>query len=168
MRPAVLDAVMQRVFGRDDDPMPQVESRAREAYPGRGLIVWEGNAQTFAFSYVGGDAEALLGHAADLWTRQADFWTATVVHPEDRDDAVAFCALATGKGVDHVFEYRALAADGAIHWLEDYVRVVRGSRGIPVRLRGIMLDVTEAKRRASKDGARPSLFQPSMTELERI
>lgn len=168
MKPAVLDPVMQRVFGKDDDPMPAVEARARAAYPDRRIIVWEGDAQTFAFGYVGGDAEALLGHAPSAWTRQADFWTTKIVHPEDRDDAVAFCALATGKATDHVFEYRAISTTGGVHWLEDYVRVVCGARGIPVRLRGLMLDVTEDKRRAARHEAPPRLFLPTREELQQL
>lgn len=161
----VLDDSLQRVFGTGDDPMHEVERRARERFPDAAMIVWEGDAETFAFTHVGGDAEALLGHAPDAWTRSGTFWVDHVVHPDDRRDAVAYCALATGKRSDHVFEYRARRSDGELVWLLDYVNVVLGDRGVPSRLRGVMIDITHDKRAAGGVDARPTLQQPSVDEL---
>ena len=120
-------------------------------------IVWEGDAQTFQFSYVSKAAERILGYPCEKWL-EPGFWADVVVHPEDRDDAIAYCALATGNGRDHTFEYRARAADGRIVWLRDIVRVVRGDKGMPVRLRGVMVDITheldpDAPKRADAEPA---------------
>ena len=68
------------------------------------------------------------------------------MHPDDRDDAIAYCALCTGKGEDHDFDYRAIASDGRTLLLHDVVKVVKGDKGIAARLRGIMLDVTSRGR----------------------
>jgi PAS domain S-box-containing protein len=125
------------------DTMPLLEQRAEELLGDR-AIVWEGDAATFQFSYIGRAAEVLLGYPASRWTTEPAFWAETVVHPEDRDDAVAYCALATGQARDHDFVYRAIAADGRVVWLHDMVKVLRGLRGVPERLRGIMIDVTES------------------------
>lgn len=160
MTRTVLDPTLLEVFGADDSPMPEVERRARAAYGDRRIIVWEGDAQTFAFGYVGGDAEELLGHPAASWLQSADFWVRQVVHPDDSDDAVAFCALATAKCKDHTFRYRARTTSGEIVWLEDYVRVVLGSRGIPTRLRGVMVELNERERSHE--------FRPSPSELHAI
>ena len=81
---------------------------------------------------------------------KSGFWADTVLHPDDRRDAIAFCALATGQCRDHEFEYRARAADGSIRWLYDVVKVVRGPRGLPSRLRGLMVDVTRRKELAGE------------------
>jgi len=167
MKPIVLEPPMLAVFGSPHDPMHVVEARARAEFGDRAIIVWEGDPQTFVFEYVGGDAERLLGHPASHWLKP-DFWVASVVHPDDRDDAVAFCALATGKGMDHVFEYRAITTGGEVRWLEDYVRVIKGDRGVPIRLRGLMLDVTERKQQSDTAGERPTLFVPSVATLERL
>ena len=133
------------VFGHPDDPMSLVEQRARELIAESSAIVWEGDAQTFQFGFVGKAAEELLGYPSSRWTREPSFWADVVVHPQDRDDAVAYCALCTGKGQDHDFEYRAVAADGRTVWLHDIVRVIKGSKGIATRLRGIMLDITDRR-----------------------
>lgn len=135
---AALEQTAREIFGTDADPMERVEARARERLPHADVIVWEGDAATFQFSYVVRDAERVLGHPVERWL-EPGFWAERVVHPEDRDGAVAFCAVATGQGRDHDFRYRALAADGGTVWLHDRVTVLRGPRGIPQRLRGIMI-----------------------------
>lgn len=132
----------KRAFGDAKETIHVVAHRAQSMFD-RPVIVWEGDAQTFAFSYVSSAAEEILGHPAQRWTAEATFWADIVVHPEDRDDAVAYCALATGKCLDHAFVYRANTAEGRVRWLADYVQVVRGRKGVAERLRGIMLDVTE-------------------------
>lgn len=134
--------IAKQAFGDSRESIEAVARRARDMFD-RPVIVWEGDAQTFEFSFVSTSAEEILGHPAKRWTTEATFWADTVVHPEDRDDAVAYCALATGKCVDHAFVYRAKTADGSVRWLADYVQVVRGPRNVAERLRGIMIDVTD-------------------------
>lgn len=129
------------VFGEDNDPIEAVEARALKHLAELSPIVWEGDAQTFHFSFVGGAAETVLGYPAQRWIDEAPFWAETVVHPEDRTDAISYCALATGKCADHDFQYRGIAADGRVMHLHDIVKVIVGSRGIPVRLRGIMFEL---------------------------
>jgi len=137
-----LGPVVQEIFGSGADPMDDVERRARRALADRRPIVWEGDATTFQFSYVSPAAEDVLGYPRRRWTGEPTFWGDIVVHPEDRDDAIAYCALATGKCQDHDFVYRAVAADGRVVWLHDIVKVIPGAKGIPERLRGIMIDIT--------------------------
>lgn len=144
--------IAKRAFGDSRETIEVVALRAQAIFD-RPAIVWEGDAQTFAFSYVSKSAEAILGHPAERWTKEASFWADAVVHPEDRDDAVAYCALATGKCLDHAFVYRAKTSDGRVLWLADYVQVVRGPRGVAERLRGIMIDVSDEIR--AEEAARP-------------
>lgn len=161
----VLDVQMREVFGDDDDSIEEVETRARQVYPYRKLIVWEGNPETFAFTYVGGDAEALLGHPSRHWVTNPTFWADHIIHPDDRDDAVAYCALATCRVADHVFEYRAITTGQDIRWLRDYVRVVVGPRRIPILLRGLMFDVTEEKMLAKAMERQSALRLPAPEDL---
>lgn len=130
-----------RIFGADDDPIALVEHRARQLLSDLRPIVWEGDAQTFQFSFVGGAAEEVLGHSSSSWTREPAFWADVVVHPDDRNDAIAYCAMATGKGADHDFQYRARCADGRTVLLHDIVKVIKGPRGVAERLRGIMVEL---------------------------
>jgi PAS domain-containing protein len=106
--------------------------------------VWEGDPQTFIFTYVSAAAEQVLGYPAARW-KEPGFWAQTVVHPADASDAVAYCALATGQGRDHDFQYRARAADGRAVLLHDVVHVIKGPRGVASRLRGIMVPLAEGE-----------------------
>jgi PAS domain S-box-containing protein len=109
-----------------------------------GGIVWECDARTFEFSFVTEEAERLLGYPRAQWL-EAGFWAAHL-HPDDRDSAVQFCVDATRRQRDHDFEYRMIAADGRVVWLRDIVTVVTRN-GEADRLRGVMVDITEQRRR---------------------
>jgi len=163
--PSALEAELLSVFGADEDPIAEVEARARLFFPHTPLIVWEGDPTTFAFTYVGGDAEAMLGFSTRDWIDGPTFWADHVIHPDDRADAIAYCALATGRKADHVFEYRAITKGQDIVWLRDYVRVVLGPRNVPVRLRGLMFDVSEEKWAARASAKAALLRRPTATEL---
>jgi two-component system cell cycle sensor histidine kinase/response regulator CckA len=109
-----------------------------------GGIVWEADPRTFQFSFVSAQAERILGFPARQWLDEPDFWRRHT-HPDDVGWCSAFCLDATMKGRDHQFEYRMIAADGRVVWLQDIVTVQLVADG-SVRLWGIMIDVTERKR----------------------
>jgi PAS domain S-box-containing protein len=109
-----------------------------------GGIVWEADAATFRFTFVSPQAERILGYPAEQWLSEPDFWRAHT-HPDDVGWCSTLCRDATARGCDHSFEYRMLAADGRVVWLHDVV-TVKAEPGGQVRLRGIMLDVTERRR----------------------
>jgi PAS domain S-box-containing protein len=120
-------------------------------------IVWEADANTFAFSFVSKEAERILGYPVEQWLQQPTFWK-DHLHPEDRDWAVQFCLKATAEKQSHDFEYRMIAADGSVVWLRDLVTVVLEG-GHPTRLRGVMVDMTERKRAESLLAAEKRLLE---------
>ena len=106
-------------------------------------IVWEADARTLQFRFVSKAAERLLGHPVARWI-EPDFWRAHI-HPDDRESTERFCRERLQGGENHRFEYRMIADDGRVVWLQDTVTIVRdGAEG--QLLRGIMLDVTERRR----------------------
>lgn len=139
--PAELSDDLAALLGDLDVPMSEVEARIQQVF-GPGAIVWEGDAATFQYGYVSESAVAALGYPTERWLREQAFWADVVVHEYDREDAVSYCALATARKQHHVFDYRALSAAGELVWFRDYVKVLLGPRGLPVRLRGFMLDVS--------------------------
>ena len=106
-------------------------------------IVWEADAATFAFTFVSPQAERLLGYPARQWLEEADFWRRHT-HPDDVGWTAEFCLRATAEKRNHEFEYRMVAADGRVVWLRDLVSVVVEDDNV-VKLRGIMLDVTDRR-----------------------
>ncbi|WNG49764.1 PAS domain-containing protein [Archangium minus] len=105
-------------------------------------IVWEADVG-FRFTFVSKQAERLLGHPPQQWLQEPDFWR-NHVHPEDREWAQAYCMKATRERRPYEFEYRMLATDGRSVWLRALVTVL-AEKGRPLRLRGIMVDVTEQR-----------------------
>ncbi|MEK7225989.1 MAG: PAS domain S-box protein, partial [Bacteroidota bacterium] len=64
--------------------------------------------------------------------------------PDDRNWVVNYCVECTKKMEPHEFEYRMIAADGRVVWLRDIVSVILENNE-PVRLRGLMVDITKQK-----------------------
>ncbi len=106
-------------------------------------IVWEADAQTFKMNFVSFQAQRILGYPASDWTSSVTFWQ-DHLHPADRDTAIKYCASCVQRGETHDFEYRMIAADGREVWVHDFVSVVM-ENGIPVTLRGVIVDVTDRK-----------------------
>ena len=109
---------------------------------GLGGIVWEGDPETFQFSFVSAQAERILGYPVSAWY-EPGFWRRHT-HPDDIERCARLCLDASREGRDHRFTYRMIAADGRVVWLEDIVSVRRAPDGCP-RLIGISLDITREK-----------------------
>jgi diguanylate cyclase (GGDEF)-like protein/PAS domain S-box-containing protein len=102
-------------------------------------IPWEMTGPPLRFSYVGPQAEAILGHPVEHWQRPG-FWSAHL-HPDDRDQAVATRELAATGGANREMEYRMIAADGRTVWLRDLMSPIPGRTGV----RGLMVDASRQK-----------------------
>ncbi|MDP3597958.1 MAG: PAS domain S-box protein, partial [Nitrospirota bacterium] len=84
-----------------------------------------------------------LGYPVQQWLDEPDFWQ-THLHPDDRDWVTEYCLASVRDTRKFSFEYRMIAADGRIVWLQDIVTVEIDEQG-PAILRGIMSDITERK-----------------------
>jgi PAS domain S-box-containing protein len=109
-------------------------------------VMWEADPVTFQFTYVSRGAERFLGYTLEHWLTRPAFWV-DVLHPDDRERAVNECQIAVQEGRDHDFEYRVVAADGRVLWVRDLVRVISNASGQAIGLHGVMLDITERKRK---------------------
>ena len=74
------------------------------------------------------------------------------VPPEDVEELLRTLNPLLSTVGDYIFEYRVLWPDGVIHTLETRGRVVPGPDGGPLRLMGVIADITE--RRAAEEAAR--------------
>ena len=111
-------------------------------------IVWEAELPSFRFTFISEQAERILGYPLRAWLDEPDFWK-DHIHPDDRDQAIAYCQQQTSEMRPHQFDYRMLAADGTTVWMRDYVSVIVDN-GRPVKLQGVMVDVTEPKQQHRK------------------
>lgn len=127
---------------RVEEALKTSEQRFRDMVNTTDGIVWEADATTFTFTFIGKQAERLLGYPVEDWLKPG-FWVEHL-HPDDKNWAPEYCAACTGRLEPHDFEYRAIAKDGRVVWLRDIVTVVP-ENGRPRWLRGIMVDVTKNK-----------------------
>lgn len=106
------------------------------------VVPWEASAKTWQFIYVGPQAVKLLGYPVAAWY-QKDFWVKHL-HPDDRKYAVDFRLTSSRARKAFEFEYRMIASDQSVVWLHDIVSVDL-AKGVPEKLRGYMIDITERK-----------------------
>jgi PAS domain S-box-containing protein len=118
--------------------------RALDLLRGIDAIVWEMDAVTCRYTFVGGRAVEVLGYPVRDWLAADDF-NRVMVHPDDYGRVVEEARRATAESRHHRIEYRAVTADGRTIWLRDWIRVLRGADGRPRTLRGVTVDVTERK-----------------------
>ena len=86
----------------------------------------------------------ILGIEADHGTYE-DFLDA--VHPEDRGRVRAAFQRTVRDYVPYEVTLRYIRPDGAIRWLVSRALLDRDAMGVPIRLLGVSIDVTEAKER---------------------
>ncbi|WP_447844726.1 EAL domain-containing protein [Pseudomonas aeruginosa] len=139
---------MNRRLRREVSRRRQLERELRDSEQHyRGLveslnaIAWEMRLEENRFTYVSPHAERLLGYPLGEWL-QPGFWQRTL-HPMDAEYAIHYCMSESQAGRDHSFDYRMLAADGRVVWIRDLVTPI--TQGRDLLLRGLMIDITEAK-----------------------
>ena len=118
------------------------EERFRRLVETANVVPWEASSRTTRLTYVGPQAEALLGYPIVEWYEEG-FWI-NRVHPDDREHALTQLALAAGGGEQGEFEYRMVRKDGGVVWVRDIV-VADVSDDEPV-LRGFRFDITDRRR----------------------
>ncbi|MGE9312987.1 PAS domain-containing protein [Niabella sp. CJ426] len=106
-------------------------------------IVWEADAETFQFTFIGNQVESILGYTAEEWLSDPDFWS-NHIYPDDKAQALTYCIAQTQLKQNHTFDYRMVKSDGSIVWIRDLVSVIV-QQGKPTLIRGIMVDITEDK-----------------------
>ena len=111
-------------------------------------IIWEADPETFEFSFVSQQSINIIGYTRSEWIGSPTFWM-DHLHPDDRDRILDYCTTQTQKGKSHQFEYRMIARDGRVVWLQDFVSV-EVKDGRPIKLRGVMIDITDRKRAESE------------------
>ena len=104
-------------------PSPDAARGFRRLLESTQIVQWEADAKTRDFTYVGSQAERLLGYPLNLWY-EPDFWK-THLHEDDRQRVLLFREEALLEQEAYELEYRMIAADGHSVWAHDVVAVER-------------------------------------------
>ncbi|MBE9230056.1 PAS domain-containing protein, partial [Phormidium sp. LEGE 05292] len=76
------------------------------------------------------------------------------VHPEDIERVEQAVAIALATHTDFETEYRVIYPDGSIHWLVGRGRGIYNKAGQPVRMLGVILDISEQRNAALRERKR--------------
>ncbi len=111
-------------------------------------VVWEawgqpdekGQRINFVSDYV----EPMLGYSVKEWLATPNFWLA-IVHQDDRERAAGEASAIFAGKKQGTSEFRWVAKDGRVLWVESQSIVVLDDAGDPVGMRGVSIDVTKRK-----------------------
>jgi diguanylate cyclase (GGDEF)-like protein/PAS domain S-box-containing protein len=141
---ASLGSSLQRALEEDTKRLSDDGYRSMvEAGPAVSYIdAADGSASTV---YISPQVESMLGYTPQEWIADPDLWS-KVLHPDDRDRALAENRRHNETGEPFRMEYRMFHRDGSLVWIHDEAVMVRGERGAPGFSHGVLMDVSERKR----------------------
>lgn len=118
------------------------EAQYRELIESTDSISWEYDIVHDKWIYVAPQVTKILGWLPEEWI-SLEFWKNNI-HPDESESATNYCLECAAKGMPHTLEYRFKRKDGSYIWIRDVVSVELQEKK-PVKLRGVMLDITEKK-----------------------
>jgi PAS domain S-box-containing protein len=95
-------------------------------------------------SFLGPQIDRLAGYAANAFHRDPELFF-RLVHAEDRERVRSEIARAVEQREPLRTEYRLLARDGRVVWVQDEAVTVLDAEGEPLCVQGYLLDVSERK-----------------------
>ncbi len=111
-------------------------------------LVWESRLEsdgtTRRENFVSQHVEKLLGYTVQEWLSQPRFWL-SIIPEDERDEALRQNDAVFQSGKDGVIQFRWLAKDGRLLWVEAHLSVIFDDQGAPIGLRGVTLDITDRK-----------------------
>lgn len=109
-------------------------------------VVWEAwgkpDEATQRIDFVSDYVERLLGYSSSEWLSTPNFWL-TIVHPDDRDKAARQSAALFASGKPGTNQFRWIARDGSVVWVEAQSVVIMDESGVPAGMRGVTMDITQ-------------------------
>jgi len=103
-------------------------------------VVWSASLPDFVLGYVSPSVQKLLGHRAEAFLARREFLD-EITPPEDQ--VLRLAALhRTLEGEPFDLVHRLICADGSVRWVRCKANMVTDHHGRPVRLDGLLTDVT--------------------------
>ncbi|WP_269532441.1 ATP-binding protein [Chitinimonas sp. BJYL2] len=118
------------------------EDRYRRLVESTNVVPWEANPAEWRFTYVGPQAEILLGFPLHVWYSEG--FLTTYLHQDDRH--LAYKLFAEGQDRDNTieFECRMLGANGKVVWVMLVATMIPDEAG-ERHLQGYMIDISARK-----------------------
>jgi Amt family ammonium transporter len=149
-----LDDGRIQVIVRDITERKQAEERLREAERSFRSLVEQSSAVLYrtpaarldAVLYVSPRVVELTGVSQEEWLEHGDDLFAQLLHQDDRDWVLAHEEQANRTGMPFRIEFRFIARDGHVVWIQDEARLIHDDGGQPLYWQGFWIDISERKR----------------------
>ena len=102
-----------------------------------------GSRSEVSLHYLSPQVEAVVGYPPERW-QDPEFWP-SIVHPDDREAVLGEDEETVKAGLPFDLDYRIVASDGRILWINDRAVPVRAADGGIAYWQGFMLDITSRK-----------------------
>lgn len=109
-----------------------------------------GDSSVWPTAYISPQVESILGFTAAEWIADPGLWESRL-HPDDHGWVVEIDRAVFQEGRPTSLEYRLIARDGRVVWIEDESVLIADENGVPRFEQGVMLDVT-ARKQAEERG----------------
>jgi PAS domain S-box-containing protein len=117
-------------------------------------VVWEAwgepDASHQRIDFVSDYVETLLGYSVEEWLSTPNFWL-TIVHPEDKEHAAREANRTFTSGKRGTNQFRWIARDGHIVWVEAQSVAICDDEGRPIGMRGVTMDISERKQKEANE-----------------
>ncbi|MGV8843532.1 MAG: diguanylate cyclase domain-containing protein [Pseudomonas sp.] len=139
--------VLTQATNRHDDPGEDVERFKRSQYFAC-IGTWDWSIDTDKL-YWSEAIYGMFGFKAGEITPSYELFC-TCVHPDDREHVRAGELRCIATGHNHDEEYRVIWPDGSIRWLRETGNVVKDANGQPIKMMGVVRDISEEKASVSQ------------------
>jgi PAS domain S-box-containing protein len=126
-----------------EEALRESERRLRVAQQAARVGTWEWDVRT-GVSVWSEMIWELLGLEPDDGASTVERFVA-FIHPEDRDRVLRKVNEVIAEGEEYYDEFRMVQRDGRVLWVSSKGRLLRSSSGLPERMLGVNIDITERK-----------------------
>jgi PAS domain S-box-containing protein len=130
-------------------------------------VLEEGNDGVFPTAYISPQVESILGFTPQEWTAGPGLWESRL-HPDDHDWVVEIGRSVFEEGRPSSLEYRLIARDGRVVWIEDESVLIADEHGVPRFEQGVMLDVTARKLAEERGLAAEAKYRTLVEQLPAV
>ncbi|MBP2313460.1 hybrid sensor histidine kinase/response regulator [Azospirillum soli] len=129
---------------RAEAALRESESRLRMAQEAAGIGSWDWDLPSGRITW-SDSLYRLFGAEPGTIDPEVAVFVERVVHPDDRQAVLAKAQQSSLRGGEMQLQYRIVRPDGTVRWMECTGNSVANADGRPVRLLGIIRDITDRK-----------------------
>jgi PAS domain S-box-containing protein len=135
----------RRIEAAQREEIERAEARYRALMDSLPLVTWLTEpGDRGSTLYISPSIDNLTGYSATEWADESDLFT-KLLHPEDRAEVLE-ALEETKNGTPLRTEYRLIARDGRVVWVQEETTIARDSAGEPIYAQTFLRSIDERKR----------------------